>query len=50
MCRCSAGSTGANSYRAKVRYLAGGTVNLSLTRFSGAEVSLATGEHPGADA
>jgi PKD repeat protein len=33
---------GTSSYRAKIRYLAGGAVNLSLIRFTGAEVSLAS--------
>ncbi len=39
--------SGTNSYRAKVRYLASGAVNLSLIRFTGAEVSLATANIPG---
>lgn len=34
--------TGTASYRAKVRYQAGGSVNLSLIRYTGAEVSLAS--------
>ncbi|MFT4216797.1 MAG: PKD domain-containing protein [Micropruina sp.] len=32
----------AGSYRAKIRYLAGGGVNLSLIRYTGSEVSLAS--------
>ena len=33
---------GSSSYRAKIRYLAGGAVNLSLIRFTGAETVLAS--------
>ncbi|MFT3970682.1 MAG: PKD domain-containing protein [Micropruina sp.] len=33
---------GSDSYRAKIRYLAGGSVNLSLIRYTGSEVSLAS--------
>lgn len=33
---------GTSSYRAKIRYLAGGSVNLSLIRYTGAETSLAS--------
>lgn len=38
---------GTTSYRAKVRYLPGGAVNVSLIRFTGAEVSLASANVPG---
>lgn len=33
---------GSTSYRAKIRYLAGGSVNVSLIRYTGSEVSLAS--------
>ncbi|MCA0297012.1 MAG: PKD domain-containing protein [Actinobacteria bacterium] len=38
---------GTNSYRAKLRYLAGGSLSLSLIRYTGSEISLAAVTVPG---
>lgn len=38
---------GSSSYRAKIRYLAGGAVTLALIRYTGSEVALASANLPG---